>query len=141
MADAPGERLLQAVARLHRWATRHAELEVSPAQARLLALMNEVGPARVGDLAEADHCSQPTMTAQVQRLQARGWAEREPDPTDGRASLVRLTSAGSTVLRRARKALAAVVSPLLADLTPHEQQVIDEAVAILTRLVERDAKP
>ena len=38
------------------------------AQARLLSTIDDQGEARISDLAELDHCSQPTMTTQVRRL-------------------------------------------------------------------------
>jgi thioredoxin-like negative regulator of GroEL len=41
-----GNELLRAAARLTRWATRHASFDVPFAQARLLALLDELGPAR-----------------------------------------------------------------------------------------------
>ena len=86
--------LLRAAARLSRWASRLASFDVPFAQARLLALLDELGPARVSVLAEADHCSQPTMTTALQRLESSGWAQRAPDPSDARASLLSLTPAG-----------------------------------------------
>lgn len=130
-----GDELLSAVSRLHRWATRHADLEIPSAQARLLGLVSELGPARIGDLAQADHCSQPTMTAQVQRVESMGWLEREPDPGDARAWLVRLTPEGKTVLKSARSARSRAITPLLASLTEEEAAVIDEASAIIQRMV------
>ena len=63
------------VARLNRLATQRAGLEVPYAQVRLLAQVEEQGPARISALAAADHCSQPTMTTQVQRLEAEGCPE------------------------------------------------------------------
>jgi DNA-binding MarR family transcriptional regulator len=44
----------------------------------------------------------PMMTSQVTRkLETRGLLERAPDPTDSRARLVRLTTAGRAVITRA----------------------------------------
>src|SRR5436190_23398337 len=101
-ADELGNDLLRAAARLTRWAARNASFDVPMAQARLLALMDELGPARVSVLAEADHTSQPTMTSQLHRLEASGWAQRIPDPADARASLVSLSAQGNAALQHAR---------------------------------------
>ena len=131
-----GNELLRAVARLNRWATRHASLDVPMAQARLLGVLDELGPARVSTLATADHCSQPTMTAQVQRLEAEGWAQRVPDPADARAALVSLTTEGTEALRRARDARVAVLSPALQSLDDAGVERLRTAVLVLDRLLD-----
>ena len=105
--------LLRAAARLSRWASRHADLGLPWAQARVLALVDELGPARITTLAAADDTSQPTMTTQVQRLEADGLVTRTPDPADGRASLVSLSPAGLAALTAARRARASALEPVL----------------------------
>ena len=80
---------------------------------RLLAQIHELGPARIGDLALADHTSQPTMTTQVRRLEERGWAQRCPDPEDARASLITITALGSEVLATARRSRAEALRPVI----------------------------
>jgi DNA-binding MarR family transcriptional regulator len=127
------------MARLQRWATRHARLAISPAQARLLAEIEELSPSRIGDLARADHCSQPTMSTQVQRLEELGLASRESDPADARAVLITITMAGQGVLSEMREARAAAVAPLLADLSLEDRERLSDAVEILVRLIDAQA--
>ncbi|KGN37518.1 MarR family winged helix-turn-helix transcriptional regulator [Knoellia subterranea] len=127
---------LRSVARLHRLATRNAaNLDVPPAQMRLLALVSDLGPARIGDLAEADHSSQPTMTTQVQRAEAHGWLTRTPDPDDARASLIALSPKGGRQLAAARAARTAAIAPLFAELGPRDAATLNRAVAIVDRLL------
>jgi DNA-binding MarR family transcriptional regulator len=126
-----GAELLTVVARLNRMATQHSALAMPYAQARLLAQIEQQGPSRISELAAADHCSQPTMTAQVQRLEAGGWARRRPDPSDARAVLVSVTPAGSRALAQARADRAAVVVPHLERLDPAQRETLAEAVGIL----------
>jgi DNA-binding MarR family transcriptional regulator len=121
-------------------ATRRADLPVPYAQARLLAQVEEQGPARISVLAAADHCSQPTMTTQVQRLEAEGWVRRETDPVDARAVLVTLTPTGRAALNQARERRAEVVAPYLATLAAEDRDVLANAVDILRRLLA-DAGP
>jgi DNA-binding MarR family transcriptional regulator len=102
--DELGNHVLRSAARLTRWATRNASFDVPMAQARLLALVEELGPARISALAAADHCSQPTMSTQLQRLEAEGWTHRIPDPADARASLISLTPRGRDAIALARQA-------------------------------------
>lgn len=130
-----GERLLVAVARLQRWATRHADMKIPSAQGRLLSLVQEIGPSRIGDLAQADHCSQPTMTTQVQRLEKLGWLTRRPDPDDARAWLVEITPDGTDQLSSARDARTGAIRELLASLSQEEQDVLEEAAAIMQKMV------
>jgi DNA-binding MarR family transcriptional regulator len=139
--EAVGNDLLRASARLSRWASRLATFDVPHAQARLLALLDELGPARVSALAEADHCSQPTMTTALQRLESLGWAQRVPDPHDARASLLSLTPAGRDALEGVRRARAAVLSPTLTTLDDAEVARLRDAVAVLDDLLQRAARP
>jgi len=133
--------LLRAAARLSRWASRLASFDVPFAQARLLALLDELGPARVSVLAEADHCSQPTMTTALQRLEAAGWAQRVPDPGDARASLLSLSPAGRDTLEAIRGARAGVLSPTLTSLDQDEVERLRDAAAVIEGLLQRVAPP
>ncbi len=117
-ADADlGAELLNVIARLNRWSTRHANRALPVAQARLLAQIDELGAARISAIARADHCSQPGMTMQVKRLEAAGLARRAADPADARAALISLTSKGYEVLREVRAARAESIAPLVNRLT------------------------
>ena len=117
MDDDLGPRLLSAVARLNRWASRQAGVSASVAAWRLLAAIEELGPSRIGELARVDNCSQPTVTGQVRRLEDAGWVRREPDPDDARAVLIALTPAGAANLQGVRAARSEVLAPRLAELT------------------------
>jgi DNA-binding MarR family transcriptional regulator len=140
-AERLGSDLLSVVARLNRLATQRAGLEVPYAQVRLLAQVEELGPARISTLAAADHCSQPTMTTQVQRLETEGWVTREADPADARAVLVTITDAGAEALREARARRADVVAPHVAALSHGERDTLADAVEIIRRLLAEAAQP
>lgn len=137
--DDLGAELLRAAATLTRWASRHALLDLPLAQARLLSLVQELGPVRIGELAAADHCSQPTMSAQVQRLETEGWLQRSVDPDDSRASLISLTSSGQRTLDRAREARREVVEPILQTLDPTDRARLRDAVHIIGRILAAPA--
>ncbi len=133
--DDLGSDLLNVVSRLNRLATQQASLAPPYAQARLLAQIEERGPSRISQLAAADSCSQPTMTAQVQKLEAGGWASRVSDPSDARAVLISVTTAGAATLEATRRARSAVLTPHLAALDPRERAVLADAVPVLRRLL------
>ena len=55
---------------------------------------------RLTTLAERADMTHQSMSELVAALERRGWVERKPDPTDGRARLVCLTPEGRTLTRR-----------------------------------------
>jgi DNA-binding MarR family transcriptional regulator len=59
-------------------------------------------PQRPGALAEMSHADPSTISRQVAELVHRGLVRREPDPSDGRASLLAITDAGREVCERVR---------------------------------------
>ena len=63
-----------------------------------------------------------TMTNRVDRLAARGFVERLPDPHDRRGVLVRLTPEGKAVVDGAFEALLENERALLADLPAKEHK-------------------
>src|ERR1700746_2313020 len=97
-----GADLLAVVARLNRLATQRIQMPPPAAQARLLATVEARGEARIGDLAAVDHCSQPTMTTQVRRLEDAGLVTRTVDPGDARAVRIRITDKGMRPLNAVR---------------------------------------
>jgi DNA-binding MarR family transcriptional regulator len=64
--------------------------DVTLAQARIAARIARDG-SRVSDLAEQARVTKQSAAALVEQLEKAGYVERVPDPTDGRARLVRLT--------------------------------------------------
>jgi len=63
-----------------------------------------------------------TTTNRVDRLAARGYVERYPDPEDRRGVIVRLTAEGKTAVDAAFDALLEAEKSLLADLPAKEQK-------------------
>ncbi len=63
-----------------------------------------------------------TMTNRVDRLAARGYVERYPDPEDRRGVIVRLTAEGKTAVDSAFEALLEAEKSLLAELPAKEQK-------------------
>lgn len=80
----------------------HPELE--PAAYGLFVRLDEVGPQRATDLAGFFGVGKATMSRQLRALEDLGLVARDPDPADGRASLVRLTEEGQGRFRDVRDA-------------------------------------
>lgn len=70
---------------------------------------------RQGDLA-VDMCLSPSaLSRHMAELVAAGYAARSPDPSDGRATLVRITDAGRALLMRIRASRAQGLQSVLAE--------------------------
>ena len=88
--------------------------DITPAQARVAARLGPDG-SRVSELAEQARITKQSAAFLVEQLEAAGYVERVPDPTDGRARLVRLTSRA----RRVVQAADAEVERVLAEWSAH----------------------
>ncbi|QGV82581.1 MarR family transcriptional regulator [Streptomyces ficellus] len=80
----------------------HPDLE--PAAYGLLVRLDEAGTQRATGLAGYFGVGKATMSRQLRALEDLGLVARDPDPADGRASLVRLTDEGRDRFRRVRDA-------------------------------------
>lgn len=105
-------------------------------QLRVLIAIRDRGPLRVTELAAALQVTQPTMTAQVQRLEAQGWLARTADGTDGRAVRLSLTATGRSLLARSVASRAALLDSGLQRLDPHDADLIAAALPALDRLAQ-----
>lgn len=79
--------------------------DITLAQARLLARVAD-GGSRLVDLAAQARVAKQSASHLVDQLEASGYVERVPDPTDGRARLVRLTARARAVVPVADAAVA-----------------------------------
>ncbi|MCW2818840.1 MAG: hypothetical protein JWR42_1627 [Marmoricola sp.] len=126
------------VARLVREVRRH-NTEVPAASTRLMSLLDELGPSTVGALAQADRCSQPTMTGLVNGLVLKGWLVRTPHPDDARSTLVSMTDEGLRVLAGVRRTNAALVADRIAR-SGRSPEDLATAVAVLSDLLSVDER-
>ncbi|MER5491115.1 MarR family winged helix-turn-helix transcriptional regulator [Streptomyces sp. NPDC002454] len=112
----------------------HPELE--PGAYGLLVRLDESGVLRATDLAGYVGVGKATMSRQLKALESLGLVSREPDPADGRASLIRLTDTGRTRVHRVREARRARYVSQLTDWSPAE---VAELARLLHRLNESTA--
>ena len=103
---------------------------------RLLAALQEFGPASQATLGRRTGMDRSDVVAAVNKLVGRGLADRSPDPADGRRNIIAITPAGTAHLRRLEELLDDVQNELLAPLSPAERQ---QLIHLLTRVLERHA--
>jgi DNA-binding MarR family transcriptional regulator len=86
----------------------------------LLLFPLQHGPLRAGALAELCHADPSTISRQVAELVRRGLVRREPDPSDGRATLVAATAAGRAACDRFRVLRRQLLAAAVADWTDED---------------------
>jgi DNA-binding MarR family transcriptional regulator len=105
---------------------------------RLLAALQEFGPASQASLGRHTGMDRSDVVASVSELAGRGLADRSPDPADRRRNVITITAAGRRHLRRLEKQIGRIQDELLAPLTPEERA---QLTALLRRLVEHHGHP
>lgn len=118
--------------------TADAALGVPPGQLSALSVLVFGGDRTLAQLADAEQVTSPTMTRIVDGLERAGLARRGPHPTDGRATVVRATSAGRRLMARGRDRRVAVIEDLLGRLSPTELRAVETAARALARALAED---
>lgn len=77
-----------------------AGLGLTPSEGRTLSHAARAGTIRQNVLAERMGVEAMTLSSSLDRLEAQGLIERQPDPADRRAKLVHVTEAGDAMLER-----------------------------------------
>jgi DNA-binding MarR family transcriptional regulator len=131
-----GTDLISTAGRVIRWTPKERGLTVSLPAAHLLARLHDNGPARISDLANAERCSQPTVTNHVKRLETLGLVTRTPDSRDARAWMISVTEEGSRQLELMRSALGSNVEPYLASLSKRDRKAIRDGIEATHRLMQ-----
>ncbi|HEX2902134.1 MAG TPA: MarR family transcriptional regulator [Jatrophihabitans sp.] len=122
------------------WARRRSPTHLSATSITTLDTLNLTGPRRISDLAVSEGVSQPAMTTLVNRLVADGMAAKVADPTDGRATLVRITQAGRRVLSERHAQRTAAIQADLQRLSPQHRRALAEALDALRELCRTPSK-
>jgi DNA-binding MarR family transcriptional regulator len=110
----------------------HPDLE--PAAYGLLVRLEETGHQRATELSVYFGVGKATMSRQLRALQELGLITRDPDPADGRASLIRITDEGLHRFRRVRAARRGRYVRKLAD---WDRREIAELARLLHQLNKR----
>jgi DNA-binding MarR family transcriptional regulator len=120
--------------RLRRSAASLTTLELS-----VLGHVHRRGPLSPGDLTTLERVQPQSLTRTLTSLEADGLTVRQPDPADGRRSLLAITTAGLTALRtemdRRDTWLAAAMS---AELTDAEIGLLRLAGELMERLADAE---
>lgn len=137
-------RALFGIGGIRRDLRRRAGIDHVPGGAPALGAIKRIGPARVSDVAVELQVDLSVASRQVQALEAEGYVDRVPDPTDRRSSLVRLSTAGEEKLRLVHERIVAALNEAMATWSPEEIQTLVDGLlrlrACLADPTERASK-
>ena len=105
---------------------------------RLLAALQEFGPASQASLGRRSGIDRSDVVAALNELGGRGLVQRTPDPADHRRNIVTITPAGAACLQRLEGLVAGVQDELLAPLSRPER---DQLTRLLTRVLAHHTGP
>ncbi|MFJ9364869.1 MarR family winged helix-turn-helix transcriptional regulator [Nocardia sp. NPDC101769] len=100
---------------------------------RLLAALEQWGPASQADLGRDTGIDRSDVTAALIELEARRLIERRVDPENKKRNIVTITAGGIHELTALDSVVGNVQDGLLASLTPAQRR---QLVGLLTRLLE-----
>ena len=125
-----------AVGRLARKVRLSETSGLTPSQLSALVTIDQIGRARLCDVATAEGVSAPTATRIVGAIEKLGLVARADDADDRRATRVAVTPAGRAALRRIRTNRTAFLQQRLDRLGEHDLAVLRAALPVLAALAE-----
>jgi DNA-binding MarR family transcriptional regulator len=95
------------------------------------------GPQTTSQLSRAEGTRSQSMGAIVASLEAQGLADRAPDSTDGRQSIITVSDAGRRALSNARAVKQNwLAERLTSQLDQDEQAILAQAIPLLQRIID-----
>ncbi|WP_457100624.1 MarR family winged helix-turn-helix transcriptional regulator [Microbacterium sp. P5_E9] len=110
---------------------------MSDGQFAVLAALKMHGPHTLGELADRERVSSPSMNRTVNCLEESGYLARTPDIDDRRKVNLSLTDAGREVVEETVRRRDAWLEEALAALTPQQRHLLAEAAGIMLAVAAR----
>jgi DNA-binding MarR family transcriptional regulator len=132
---ATAQALGELVGRLIRTMRRGAVAPMGPSATSTLSTVDRSGPIRLGELADREGITPPTLSRIVAGLENDGMVERQIDPEDRRSAFLNVTELGHTTIQDLNAARGAVMAELMTRLSPDEIEQLREMLPLLERLV------
>ena len=99
-------------------------------------VMRENHTAELKELEREFRVSQPTVAGIAQRLEAKGYVEAVPHPTDKRVKMLRLTEQGEDICRRSWEKMKERNTHMTAGISPEELDELNRLLDIVYRNLE-----
>lgn len=115
---------------------RFQQLQLTSEEARTLAHLSASDAMPQRRLADLMHVQPIVLSRLVDRLEAGGWVERRPSPSDRRAKEVFLTSKGRTAARKIRGVNDGLAKDLAAQLDESELKALLRGLGVIRQSLE-----
>ncbi|MCG0276687.1 MAG: MarR family transcriptional regulator [Thermosediminibacteraceae bacterium] len=109
---------------------------ITPAQYRVLFMLNEHGPLKMKHISECMGLSTGNMTIMIDRLVAKGLVERKFSAEDRRVVIVGITPHGKEMLEDAKTNFIEALSKSFTRLSNEDQKRLKSAFETITDIIE-----
>lgn len=110
---------------------------MSDGQFAVLAALKVHGPHTLGELAERERVTAPSMNRTVNCLEDDGYVTRTPSDEDRRKVIIELAESGRAVVDETVRRRNAWLEEALAELDPAERAVLATAAEVMRKVAER----
>ena len=113
-------------------------MRLSAARASALSVMVFGGRVTIGQLAQAEQVSAPTMTRLIVGMERDGLVRRAGDPLDGRIVWLEATAKGTRILHEGRRRRVEALAEEISRLSDADRETLVSAADILEQLLRPD---
>ncbi|QAY61675.1 MarR family transcriptional regulator [Microbacterium protaetiae] len=110
---------------------------MSDGQFTVLHTLKASGPHTLGELADRERVTAPSMNRTVNCLEEEGWVTRTPDEVDRRKVNIEITDEGQALVTAALRRRDRWLAAAMAELTPRQRKTLTEAAAIMNEVATR----
>ncbi|WP_292859460.1 MarR family winged helix-turn-helix transcriptional regulator [Microbacterium sp.] len=110
---------------------------MSDGQFAVLAALNVHGAHTLGELADRERVTAPSMNRTVNCLEESGYLTRTPDETDRRKVNIALTDEGRAVVAETVRRRDSWLEQALAELSPQQRDLLRQAADLMREVAAR----
>jgi DNA-binding MarR family transcriptional regulator len=124
------------IARIYRALRISATSTITPSQVSVLFRIEQSEPVRMGVLAHLERITPASLSKVVDSLETLDLVDREPDPLDGRVTLLKVSATGRELIQSQRAASTMALEEALAELATADRDVLLQSLPALEKLSE-----
>lgn len=124
------------IARIYRALRHSASSGITASQISVLFRIEQNEPVRMGVLAQLERITPASLSKVVDSLESLQLVEREPDPLDGRVTLLAVARAGRDLIDRQRSASTRALEAALTEMDQRQRELLLESLPALQGLAE-----